>query len=513
MNGITMTASALLMRSVAIAFNSYVAKAAGAEAVGLYSLLSGIYGFSLTFALSGISLSVTRLVSEYLAVGNNRRVVIILKRAFGIALMFGGTASAILFFLSDHLASGWLHDLRIVPPLKILCATLPAAAISSVINGYFIAVRRILNNAISQFTELTIKIVATVLLFSTFGTDNASIVCIILALGGVIAELLSLLLNLSLYFFDRKRHLETSEIRSDGRICRQMLGISMPIALTSYVRSALVSLEHTLIPKGLIKHGADRTAALSAYGTLGSMALTVINFPYALIGSFSSLIIPEITESRAQGKKRHLQYLAFRIYQSSAVFSFLMMGIFFDFSKELGMILYSSPLAGEYIRILSFIVPIMYTDTVTDSILKGMGEQLYAMKVNITDAVISVTLVYFLVPEFGIPGYIFTIYVAEAINAALSIYKAFRICRIDIKILSVYIRSFLASAAGIILSRLSGGGFTFIRLIIYVITSMAITRLTLVFSKEDIIWLKNFFVREPELNKKRPTPAGMHRKQ
>ena len=498
LNGITVTTVALLMRSVAVAFNAYVARTVGAEAVGLYSLLSGVYGFALTLALSGINLSVTRLVSEYLAVDNVKGAVSTLKKAFFFALCFGSAAAVLLFFLSDIVASHWLHEMRVVIPLKWLCIALPASAVSSVVNGYFTAVRRVYKNAVAQFAEMSVKIVATVVLFSFAVSKSAELACIMLALGGVIAEIFSLLLNLTVYLFDRKRHLKLpAEGMPHDLTGRRILGISMPVAFTSYFRSALVSVEHSLIPKGLVKHGADREAALSAYGTLGSMALTVINFPYALIGSFASLIIPEITESRARGKKRHIRYLSYRTYQASAVFAFLLMGIFYEFSDEIADLLYSSSLAGVYIKQLSFLVPVMYTDTVTDSLLKGMGEQLYSMRVNIADAIISVILVWFLVPRYGIPGYIVTIYVAEIINTAFSIARAVKVCGVEKSVISLYMFSAVSVVGGLSVSKFFSSAFPmppFLHIIMYVAVYFAFIRIMGVFTKKDASWLYTLLI-------------------
>ena len=498
LNGVTMTFAALLMRTVAMAFNSYVARTVGAEAIGLYSLLSGVYGFAVTLALSGINLSVTRLISEFLAVGDRGSASGVLKRSFVFALFFGGLSSFGLFFLSEAAASSWLHELRVIRPLKILCATLPAAAVSSVINGYFTAVRRVYKNAISQFTEMAVKIGVTVILFFTVTQRDAETACVLLALGGVIAEGVSLILNLLLYIIDKSYYIGSLPNASpQPSLGKRILEISMPVALASYVRSALVSLEHSLIPKGLLKYGSDSASALSAYGTLGSMALTVINFPYALIGSFSALMIPEVTESRAQGKKRHIRYLAHRTYQASSVFSFCLMGIFFEFSNELGNFLYSSELAGVYIRQLSFIVPIMYTDTVTDSLLKGMGEQLYSMKVNIADALISVTLVWLLVPRYGIMGYIVTIYIAEIINAALSIAKATKVCGIGKEAIFMYIKSLFSAIGALAVSRLFINLFNIpIQFFIYLIAYFVLVKATSLFSDDDRRWIKSFFLRQ-----------------
>ena len=63
LNSSLLVAVSLVMRGVGVAFNIYVTNKAGAETVGLYSLLSGVYGFAITLATSGIGLAMTRLIS------------------------------------------------------------------------------------------------------------------------------------------------------------------------------------------------------------------------------------------------------------------------------------------------------------------------------------------------------------------------------------------------------------------------------------------------------------------
>jgi O-antigen/teichoic acid export membrane protein len=65
----------------------------------------------------------------------------------------------------------------------------------------------------------------------------------------------------------------------------------------------------------------------------------------------------------------------------------------------------------------------MYLDTTTDAMLKGLGQQVWSMIINIADALISVILVYLLLPHMGIEGYILTVYIAELFNAVCSIVR------------------------------------------------------------------------------------------
>ena len=428
LSGALMTACAIVLRSIAVSFNVYVANTVGAEAVGLYTLLGGVYGFALTLALSGINLAITKLVSEALALEENQKATAIVKKASLIALSFGTLASLLLFSLSEPLSGLWLGDTRAAKPLRILSFCLPVVALSSVLNGYFTAVRKAYKNAFANLVEMTARISFTAFLFSQSLDKSVELACTTLVLGTVFAEFCSFFINLLLYCADRTRHSKNPEKEErPAGIAKKILSISLPVALTSYVRSALLSVEHSLIPKGLYKFGNDKASALSAYGTLTGMALPVINFPYALIGSFTSLLIPEVSESRAKGNKTHIRYITYRTYQSCLTFAFCVGGIFFAFADRLGTLLYSSTEAAGYIRLLSLIVPVMYADTSTDAILKGLGEQVHCMKVNIADAVLSIVLVSLLVPRYGIIGYIVTIYIAEIVNAALSIGRLIRV--------------------------------------------------------------------------------------
>ena len=150
------------------------------------------------------------------------------------------------------------------------------------------------------------------------------------------------------------------------------------------------------------------------------MVLPVVLFPYALIHSFTGLLVPEVSGGIAAGEKKHIEYIASRVWRLTVIFGLCGVGVLAVCSKEFGEVLYSNSEAGRFIYILAPLMPLMYLDTVTDSLLKGMGEQVYTMNVNIADASLSVILVRLLVPRFGILGYVAVLYIAELINFAFS---------------------------------------------------------------------------------------------
>ena len=69
-NGMLLTFISLFIRTISVVFNVYVSNTIGAEALGLFTLVSTVYGFGLTLATSGINLATTRLVSECIGKNN-----------------------------------------------------------------------------------------------------------------------------------------------------------------------------------------------------------------------------------------------------------------------------------------------------------------------------------------------------------------------------------------------------------------------------------------------------------
>ena len=433
-NALLLTCASLLMRTVGVSFQVYISNRVGAEAMGLFSLMSGVYGFALTLATSGIHLGVTRVVVD--AIGEERAGAVrpAMRRAFCYALFFGCLASLLLACGAPIIGIRWLHDARTVTSLRLFAITLPLIAISSALNGYFVAVRRVYKNAVVQVCEQAIKIGFTMYLLGFLMADGIERTCCALVLGGTLAETLSCAFSAILYFFDRRKRFPKGDVSVGASEGKKLIGISLPIAFTAYVRSGLITLEHILIPAGLRNSGSSHSASLIAYGSIHSMALPVVLYPAALISSFSGLLVPELAECRVQGSERRIRYMISRVWSLAMLFSIGVAGILICFSHEIGEALYPGTEAGAYIRILAPLIPIMYVDTATDAMMKGLGEQVFSMHINIADALISVILVWLLVPRFGINGYLFTIYFSETFNTVFSITHLLSISKTPVRL-------------------------------------------------------------------------------
>lgn len=428
-NGIMLTAVGIAMRTVALLFNAFVTQKIGAEGMGLYTIVMTVYGFAVTFATSGISLTVTRLVASAKGEGREEDTRSILLGAILYALAFSLIATLVLFFGSSLIAVRILDDVRAERALKILAPSLIPLSLVSVFSGYFVGVRRVSCNAVTQIVGQIFKICATVWLVIRAMPMTVERAALSLSLGTTVTEILAFLIIFVEFLIDRRK---VSEAKKTGADVRSVASMAVPLGISAYIRQALLTLEHILIPKRLRSRGDSLSESLSAYGTLHGMALPMILYPMVTLSSFSGLLVPEFAERSASGNDASMRRIASRAFGVTLVYATLSAAVLYIFSEELGYVIYKSSAAGKYIAILAPVIPIMYLDHVTDSVLKGIGEHVYSMWVNITDSLLSVALVWILIPKMGIMGYAVCIIAMEAYNFVLSALRLFK--RIKFKI-------------------------------------------------------------------------------
>ncbi|MBR2650291.1 MAG: oligosaccharide flippase family protein [Clostridia bacterium] len=417
-NGIMLTAVGIAMRTAALFFNAFITRTVGSEGIGLYTIVTTVYGFAVTFATSGISLTVTRLVAEAKGEGREEDISRILAGAVIYALLFSTVTTSVLYFGAGAIAGYILDDMRARAALRILAPSLIPLSLVSVFSGYFVGVRRVAYNATAQVMSQLFKISATVWLLLRALPLSVESSALYLALGTTATEILCFLVILAQFLIERH-----GKEKSRGAALGAVATATLPLAISAYIRQALLTLEHILIPKRLRVFGESASDALSSYGTLHGMALPLILYPLVTLNSFSGLLVPEFAERSARGDRGGMERLAALALEKTLGYAFITSAVLFIFSEELGYVIYNSHSAGYYVAVLAPVVPIMYLDHVTDSVLKGIGEQVYSMWVNITDSLLSVLLVWLLIPKMGIMGYAVCIIVMEGYNFILSLVR------------------------------------------------------------------------------------------
>lgn len=501
-NTLILTGTSLLLRTVGLSFRVYISNKIGAEGMGLYQLIISVYIMAITFATSGISIAVTKLVAEEKAKGSEAAARSILKKALALGTSFGVLAMMLLFLGADLIAELWLNDERTVMPLKILSLSLPFIGISSCLKGYFLAQKKAIKPAssliIEQFTEIFI-VVSILNIFLPKGLEYA---CSAIFIGNTLSEVVSCSYMAIFYFTEKRRKLQIKSHRAKPKNpYKRIFQMSLPVAASSYVRSALIAIENILIPQGLKKFGASKETSLSEYGMLKSMVMPVLFFPSALLSAFATLLVPELSEANALNNKTRVNYLVSKVMQGTLLMAIVVSGVFIAFSKQLGMALYHTEQAGILMRTLAPIIPLIYLDMVTDGMMNGLNQQLSSLKYNLIDSLTRIALLYYLIPIKGVTGFIIVFFISNILNSFLSINRLLKVTMLKLNFYKwIMMPSLSAGAAGFIattalslpkLSLLTEGAQAAIGISFMVVLYLMLLRLLEIVNKNDIAWLKS----------------------
>jgi stage V sporulation protein B len=194
------------------------------------------------------------------------------------------------------------------------------------------AARKMSRYSLIQLLEQVAKIALTVYLTKrsdVFQYDSIALICFAIT----IREMLSFSLSLIFYRLDvwRERAIRN---KFPGFI-KRMMRIAVPDAMGAYVRSALNTVEHLLIPKGIRRSGASTEKALSDYGVVQGMALPVLLYPSSILGVLSGLLVPEIAECKLKKNEVQSNYMINRVLHITMIFSMLVTSVMLIFANEL----------------------------------------------------------------------------------------------------------------------------------------------------------------------------------
>lgn len=290
------------------------------------------------------------------------------------------------------------------------------------------------------------------ILLCLFLPNGLEYTCLSLVLGEAISEITSCLFSFMLYVFHKRNY--NCVLNDNRNFIKDICKISLPVAITSYIRSGLSSLKQLLIPLRLEKYGMSCESSMSLYGLISGMVIPIIMFPEVIINSFSGLLVPEFSYYYTRKDYNKISIIISKIFKITLLFSIGVIGIFLFYSDKISIIIYNNLEISNYLKILCPLICFMYLDSIVDNILKGLDEQLGVMKCNILDLFISILSIYFLLPIFGINGFIFTIFASELLNSSISIFQLKKLTNFKFDFINWIIKPFLGIIISYFITRL-----------------------------------------------------------
>jgi stage V sporulation protein B len=145
--------------------------------------------------------------------------------------------------------------------------------------------------------------------------------------------------------------------------------------------------------------------------------------PAAFLMTVSGLLVPELSDAHALGHKRQVTRLTEQAMHITWLGSVLIGCLFTVLGRPLGNLLYGDETVGLLLQILGPLTPVMYLDSVATGMLKGINEQVHSLWYSVADSAVRITLIWLLLPRFGITGFLFVMLVSNMLTCILSTHR------------------------------------------------------------------------------------------
>ena len=413
------TAFSVCEKFLGFLYRIYLSRAIGSEGVGAYQVALSVFGFLFTLIASGTPITLSRLMAKYRAEGKEERVAKVITAAVSYTLFIAVPVCLLLFILGDNL-SFLFADKRSEKAFFIMLPGLIFTSVYSVLRGVFWGNKDFLPYSVIELLEEICMITVGILVI-TFMHDKTQG-----AVGASIAVISSFILSFTLatiMFFARKNKLANPKSEF-----KPIISASVPVTIMRTVNALAISLVSVILPHRLIAAGFTEPEAMSLFGAAAGQAIPLLFIPTTLIGSFTLVLIPEISENYYCGNTRELKRDVEKAIKFTSILTCFFIPVFCVCGKHLGILIFDSAECGEYLTASAFLMIFMGLCNITTSILNSMGCETQTLLFAVVGGVFMLVSIWVLPAFIGIYSLLVGFSFVYVITTFLNIYLLKKKC-------------------------------------------------------------------------------------
>ncbi|MDD4375434.1 MAG: polysaccharide biosynthesis protein [Clostridia bacterium] len=465
-----------------------------------------VYAFILAIATMGIPNTISKLVSEKLAVGDNKGAHKIFKTAIAVFATVGLCFSLTLFLSAEYIANNLLSNPGVKYTLMVLSPAVLFVSIASVYRGYFVGMQNMVAHSVAQIIEQIVNSILSIMFVMILVSKSPEIMAAGSTAATAVSTLVALLYLLLYYQRSReeiKEGVNNSERKSrEGRkqIVKKIIQYVIPISFGSIVITLAGMIDLVTVMEGLQKYGYTLKEANEKFGILLGKVDILTSVPLALNVAFSTSLVPVITSAITQGKKAEaVSKINYSMKISSLIAFPCAIGLSVLATPIIQMLFPNASEGAYLLRIEAFVVVFSVLAQTAYGSLHGLGKLYIPGFSLLIGAVVKYFLNVIFVPIFGEIVVPITTIIYQLIAVIISMVCVYSTLNTKFDNKNIIIKPFIASTIMGIVTILS---YFFLHYItksnsISVLVSIAIATLTYIMvlaninamAKEEIMQL------------------------
>lgn len=411
------------------------------EGMAIYNSAFQIYALFLSFVISGIPFTITKLVSEYSATGQGGKVKNVVKISTLMLCLLGVFGSVVLYAGADFFALAMKED-RATFAIRMLSPSVFFVAIACIYKSYFQGKGNMIPTAISQVVESAIKLAAGYISAVVFIKAGVKIASGGAALGVSVGEAIATLMLFLFYKLSKKEGIKPE---AGKEVFDRILSIAFPLLIASVISSMLSVVDTSLLRRRLIDYGHSIEEARFIYGAYTGYALTVFHLPVGIMATFGVSILPVIAGALASGNViRARNTTAFAIKLNVILSLPCSVAIYF-LGEDLLMALFKNASSAQMLSMTAPCVVFLCVSQICAAILNSAGKIMLSFSLGAITSLLKTVMAYFLVGRMSIYGNIISANIAFFVYMVASLFAIKKIIGLKFNFMEIIIKP-IASA-------------------------------------------------------------------
>lgn len=441
-NSFVLTLSNLATGVLGFIFSVYLSKLLGDEGIGLYGLIMPIYNLFISIMTAGLIAAISKVTAVYSAEDDYMNIVKTMRIVGSFNFLWCLFIGVFVFFLSPIIGNLWIKDPRTVKAIMVTCPAMVFISLSNILKGFFYGTSKITVPSIIDILEKSLRIFILSLLVFMFRAKTLECLVTLAYVSLCLGELQSLLLLFGYFkIVIKKAPMLPKKREGRAQLLFDVLTTSFPLCLNGFLMSILGTLSTLIVPRRLMIAGFTYSQALGLIGRYSGMALSIVTFPIIIIASINTVLIPDLSQTinkkdyySASKRIKEVLKIAILIGICTAVIGQCI-------PNDLGRIFFGRDDLGNFIKVSSLMMPIVFTSNTMYGILNGLNKQSVILRNTLITEILEITLLFIFtaIPSINIYGYAITMLLISTLSLCLNLYEVYKTINLEISLANIII--------------------------------------------------------------------------
>lgn len=430
-----------------------------------------VYTLILAIATMGIPNTISKLVSEKIAIGDKRGAHRIFRTAMYLFTFIGVMFALILFVGSSFISNTILSNPGVKYTLMALAPAIIFVAMSAVLRGYFVGMGSMMEYSKAQVIEQIVNSAFSIIFVVMLLGSTPEIMAAGSTLATTVATSTAFFYMLTYYNKNKKdiwKEIEKSDkyaITPRKTIVKKLISYVIPISFGSVVVALSNVIDTVTVMNGLQSFGLSLEEANRQFGILLGKVDILMSVPLSINVAFSVALVPFISSAIAKkDKKSAVDKINFSIKTSVLIALPCAAGMCLLANNIFALIFPNAQEGAWLLQIQCWVLIFSVVAQTLYGSLQGLGKLYVPGICLLLGAAVKYMLNVIFIPKYGIVVPTITTIVYQCITCTLSFIILFKTLKKKPNMKELYIKPAFATGIMAICTFLCNKGLSYIKL-------------------------------------------------